>query len=193
MDTFLRPIEKPKNWLMKIAYWLTRRKIGKVISPLKVVYARLPLAFALFSAKISGLDKKLSLSPELALLLRVRVAQINVCSFCIDIARALAMKEKYQPEKFYELENFRKSTLFSEAEKAALAFAEELTVHKKANRESFDALQKHFTERQQCEIAWLIASEHYYNLVNLAFNIHSDQLCDLRLKGREKKNTVVAS
>jgi hypothetical protein len=32
-DTFLPPIEKPKGLLMKLAYYFTRRRFGKVLPP----------------------------------------------------------------------------------------------------------------------------------------------------------------
>ena len=43
MDTFLPPIEKPKGLMMKLAYFFTRRQFGKVITPLKMHAAQLPL------------------------------------------------------------------------------------------------------------------------------------------------------
>jgi hypothetical protein len=57
MDTFLPPIDQPKGLMMKLAYYFTRRQFGKVLTPLKVHSARLPLAFGLFYAKIGKLDK----------------------------------------------------------------------------------------------------------------------------------------
>jgi hypothetical protein len=35
-----------------------------------------------------------------------------------------------------------------------------------------------------CEIVWLVASEHVYNMTNIGLNIHSDMLCDLAAKRR---------
>ena len=43
--TFLPPIERPKGLIMKLVYAMTRRQFGKVITPLKVFRARLPVAF----------------------------------------------------------------------------------------------------------------------------------------------------
>ena len=59
MDTFLAPIENPQGWMKKMAYAMARRQFGKVPTPLKVVYSRLPVAFGLFVSKIAKLDKKL--------------------------------------------------------------------------------------------------------------------------------------
>jgi len=66
MNTFLSPIEKPQGLIMNLAYAMTRRQFGKVITPLKVHSARLPPSFGLFYSKISKLDKKLLLPPETA-------------------------------------------------------------------------------------------------------------------------------
>ena len=38
----LQPVERPRGLMMKLAYWMTRRRFGKVITPLKVVNARVP-------------------------------------------------------------------------------------------------------------------------------------------------------
>src|SRR5215472_14483734 len=70
MDTFLPPIEKHTGLMKKLVFAMTRRQVGKVLTPLKVFTARLPLRFGQFYAKVSQLDKKLMLSPETALLIR---------------------------------------------------------------------------------------------------------------------------
>ena len=44
MDTYLAPIEKPRGMMMGLVYKMSKRQFGKVLTPLKVVYARLPLA-----------------------------------------------------------------------------------------------------------------------------------------------------
>jgi hypothetical protein len=94
MDTFLPPIEKPQGLIMKLAYYFTRRQFGKVLTPLKVHSARLPPGFGLFYSKISKLDKKLLLPPEMVMLIREQVARINVCLFCIDIGRSFTIKAR---------------------------------------------------------------------------------------------------
>ncbi len=45
---------------------MARRQFGKVPTPVKVVYARMPAAFGMFVGKIAKLDKKLELPPETA-------------------------------------------------------------------------------------------------------------------------------
>jgi alkylhydroperoxidase family enzyme len=179
MDTFLAPIEKPDGLMMKLVYALTRRQFGKVLTPVKVVSARMPLAFGMFTAKIAKLDRKLLLPPETALLVREQVARINVCLFCMDIGRSFTIKAAMNQAKFDALEQYRTSPLFSEAERAALDYVTELTRDKKVNPETFARMAGFYSERQICEIVWLVSSEHFYNMTNIGLNIHSDMLCDI--------------
>ena len=181
-DTLLAPIESPSGLMMKLAYFFTRRQFGKVPTPIKVHSARLPLSFGLFYAKISKLDKKLRLPPETALLIREQVARLNVCLFCMDIGRSFTIKSSMNEAKFDALEQYRTSTLFTEAERAALEYATELTRDKNVNAETFARMARHYSERELCEIVWLVASEHLYNITNLGLNIHSDMLSDIRRK-----------
>lgn len=179
MDAFLPPIEHPHGLMMKLAYFFTRRQFGKVLTPIKVHSARLPAAFGMFYGKVGQLDKKLTLSPELVLLIREQVARLNVCLFCIDIGRAFSIKTSMNQAKFDALEQYRTSEMFTERERAALDYATELTKEKKVNPETFARMARHYSEREICEIVWLAASEHLYNITNLGLNIHSDMLCDI--------------
>jgi alkylhydroperoxidase family enzyme len=179
VDTFLPAIEKPRGLIMKLAYFFTRRQFGKVLTPVKVHSARLPPAFGLFYAKIGKLDKKLQLSPEMILLIREQVARINVCLFCIDIGRAFTIKASMNQAKFDALEQYQTSKLFTEAERTALDYVSELTKEKKVSPDKFERMARHYSEREICEIVWLVASEHIYNMTNIGLNIHSDMLCDI--------------
>jgi alkylhydroperoxidase family enzyme len=184
MDTFLAPIEKPRGLIKKLAYSMTRRQFGKVLTPLKVVYARLPNAFGLWASKISKLDRKVSLPFETVLLIRERVAQINICLFCTDIARSIVIKSAMNESKFDALSQYSTSPLFSDAERAALDYVTELTRDKRVNPETFSRLSRYFSERAICEIVWLVATEHLYNMTNIGLNIHSDLLCDIARIGQ---------
>ena len=71
-------------------------------------------------------------------------------------------------------------------------FAEELTVNKKVSDGTFAAAQKFFTERELVEIAWAVTREHIYNLMNLAFDIESDGLCQIPDRTLNRENRVAA-
>lgn len=179
---FLAPIENPKSLLWKLLYHFTRKRFGKVITPIKVMAARMPLAFGSFSGKVAQLDKKLQLPAETVMLVREKVARINMCLFCIDIGRAHAIVSYMNQEKFDAMENYSSSPLFSEKEKALLDFVTLLARDRKMNQEMFNRLATHYDERSICEIVWIVATEFYYNMGNIGLNIHSDMLCDIARK-----------
>ena len=179
VNPFLAPIESPKGLMMKLAYYFTHRQFGKVLTPVKVHSARLPAAFGMFYAKVGQLDKKLTLSPETVLLIREQVARINVCEFCVDIGRSFTIRASMNQAKFDALEQYRASDLFSDAERALFDYVTELTKNKEVNSETFARMASHYSEREICEIVWVIASEHLYNITNIGLNIHSDMLCDI--------------
>jgi alkylhydroperoxidase family enzyme len=182
MDTFLPPIENPNGLIMKLVYYFTRRQFGKVLGPLKVFSARLPSSFGWFYGKVSELDKKLELPVETVMLIRQQVANINICLFCIDMQRWAVVKESLNEAKFDALDQYRTSPLFTDAERAALDYVTELTKDKKINPDTFSKMAGFYSEREICEIVWLVASEHIYNITNIGLNIHSDMLCDISKK-----------
>ena len=178
-EPFLAPIEQPRGLMLKLVYRMSRRQFGKVMTPLKVFVARMPLPFGQFIGKIGQLDKKLVLPRETVILLRQQVARINVCLFCIDIARYFTLQASMNQAKFDALADYDTSPLFTEAERAALDYVTELTRNRHVEPETFARLARHYSERQICEIVWVAASEHVYNMTNIGLNIHSDLLCDL--------------
>jgi alkylhydroperoxidase family enzyme len=180
MATYLPPVEKPRGLIMKMVYFLSRRQLGKVMTPIKVYTARMPIAFGNFYGKLSKLDKKLQLPSQTAVLIREQVASINTCLFCMDAARWYAMKEsKDNAARFDALPEYRTSPLFTDAERAALDYATELTTDKKVDPGTFARLTGYYTEHEICDIVWLVASEHLYNMTNIGLNIGSDGLCEL--------------
>jgi len=184
MGTYLPPIENPQGVMLKLVYAMSRRQFGKVMTPLKVFVARMPLSFGMFIGKIAKLDKKLELPQETQILVRERVARLNVCLFCIDIGRWFAIQSHMNEAKFDAMEDYATSPLYSDAERALLDYVTELTRDKKVEPDTFARLRKYYSERAICEIVWLVASEHVYNMTNIGLNIHSDMLCDIARKKR---------
>ena len=180
MATYLPPVSKPRGLLMKLVYFLTRRQFGKVATPIAVMSARMPAAFLLFYGKVSRLDKKLKLPPSIAVLIRERVASINMCLFCMDATRWYAMRMSPDNQaRLDALAEYRTSPLFSDAERAALDYVSELAENKEVDPDTFARLGRHYSEREICDIVWLVASEHLYNVSNIALNIGSDGFCEL--------------
>jgi alkylhydroperoxidase family enzyme len=173
----LEPIEKPKGLMMRFAHWGTRRQFGKVMTPIKVVTARMPESLKLTSEIAKFEMKGIQLQSELHYMVVTLASQINGCGFCMDLVRAMAIREHLGLEKFNKLSEYRTSALFSDRERAALAYVEEVTRNKRASDATFETLRKHFSEREIVEITWLNAIENYYNLINIPLEIESDGFC----------------
>jgi alkylhydroperoxidase family enzyme len=98
----------------------------------------------------------------------------------MDIGRSFAIQDTMNEAKFDALAEYRTSPLFTDGERAALDYVTELTTEKKVEQSTFEQLARHYSDREICEIVWLVASEHFYNMTNIGLNIHSDMLCDIR-------------
>jgi alkylhydroperoxidase family enzyme len=181
MATYLPPVERPRGLLLKVVYFFTRRQFGKVATPIAVFSARMPVAFLSFYGKVSRLDKKLRLPSPTRLIIRERVASINTCLFCMDANQWYAMRESPDnAARLDALSDYRTSALFTDAERAALDYVTELTTSKQVDPQTFARLRSHYSEREICDIVWLVASEHLYNLSNIGLNIGSDGFCEVR-------------
>jgi alkylhydroperoxidase family enzyme len=182
----LDPIEKPKGLMMRFAYWGIRRQFGKVITPVKVVIARMPRALRLTNEIAKFELKGIRLEPELHIMVGMLASQINGCGFCMDLGRAMVVRERLGMEKVNALSEYRTSPLFSDRERAALAYVEEATLHKWVSDSTFEELRKHFSDWEIAEITWINALENYYNLINIPLEIESDGLCAIA-QARQRK------
>ena len=174
----LDPIEHPESLKLKLAYWYTKHAMGKIITPLKVHYSRFPEGLGL-SRKIAKTEERIELDTRLQHLIKVYVATLNGCSFCVDIGKASTRKEEVDVAVFDNLLRFEESPHFTEAEKAALRYVDEAARNKHVDDTTFNSLKEHFTEREIVQITLLNAIENFYNLMNVPLNIGSDELCEL--------------
>ena len=169
---------------MKQSYAMMLQYFGKVFTPTKVFSARMPPAFNELYTKVGALDQELTVPPETVTLIRGQVARINVCLFCIDTNWWGAIRASMNEAKLDALDRYSTSPLFTDSERAALDYATELTREKRIDPETFARLARCYSERAVCEIVWLVASEHLFNMINIGLNIHSDMLCDTGERGK---------
>ena len=120
-------------------------------------------------AKSVGYTADLTVNKELAQLLRLRVAQINACSYCLILHTKAASDQGIHQAKIAQLPSWRESTLFSIPEQRALDYCEGLTIY---NLPGFDAQHKamteHFSEQEIAEIAAIIINMNVWTRLKLA-------------------------
>ncbi len=116
-----------------------------------------------------GYTAELSLDAELAQLLRLRVAQMNPCSYCLILHTKTAQERRIGLEKIAHLASWRESTMFSEAERSALAYAEALTAYDlPAFAARHEALTGHFDQTAIAEIAAIVINMNLWTRLKLA-------------------------
>jgi alkylhydroperoxidase family enzyme len=160
--------------------WASRRLYGREMAPLKLLAhnPRFLLPYAMMGTFAEG---KTSLAPEIRLLAMYLTAEIAGCAWCLDFGRAKAQKLKLSPEKFGAIRDYAANPLFTPAERAALAFAEEMArIGDKVAEATFAELRRHFSEREIVELAVAIAAETFFNRLNVAFEIEAQGFCALR-------------
>lgn len=98
-------------------------------------------------------------------LLKLRASQINGCAYCIAMHTDEALHDGEPVERLTLLDAWEESTLYSEKERAAFAWIEEVTLiaDSGASKPAFDALKSHFSDD---EIAWLTLAAVQINAWN---------------------------
>lgn len=165
-------------WYVRLIFWLQRRKYGSELEPARL-WGRMPSTFLMLTLLYRTLDRKSSpIAPGLRSLIQVRVSQINWCAFCVDLNGALALEREVSAEKLATLADFADSALYSEREKAGLAFAEAMTDSRiGVNDATFDALRVHFDEQAILELTALVAFQNLSSKFNAALAIPPTGLC----------------
>lgn len=177
----LDPIEHPHGIFLRLAYWLTKRRYGKVLSSLKVIYARKP-SLAKLAHSVAKTMSSLSLDSELRLLVVVKTSELNGCPFCQDLYLAEAVKRRMGLERFRALSDYQSNPLFTDRERAALTATEEATMTRQLSDATFLQLGTYFSEEETVELIWLIAAENFFNIQAKAFDLQSDNLLQLITK-----------
>ncbi|WP_027522681.1 carboxymuconolactone decarboxylase family protein [Bradyrhizobium sp. Ec3.3] len=98
-------------------------------------------------------------------LVKMRASQINGCAYCLDVHSKDARKNGESEQRLYLLNGWRESPLYSQAERAALAWTEALTrvaeVH--APDADYEELRKQFTDKEIVDLTMLIGMINLWN------------------------------
>jgi AhpD family alkylhydroperoxidase len=113
----------------------------------------------------SGLEQNLLGFVELL------ASQLNGCHFCIDMHTAELKKLNETAERISGLSGWRNTDLYTQRERAALAFAEAITNVQDGHVPDavLDAVQEHFSEKETVDLAWAIAQINAWNRMGITF------------------------
>jgi AhpD family alkylhydroperoxidase len=166
--------EEVKVALQQMRSWanqMTGQKIERGVEPLEI-YAHAPAQFAAMVAfsqaagHVTGIDKRIQA------LAHLKAATMTHCAYCIDIGSYMSRQSGLTDEELLALPNYRTSPLFSEVEKLVLDYAVGMSrTPVDVPDELFDALKKHFDEKQLVELTHVIATENMYGRFNHALGV----------------------
>ena len=112
------------------------------------------------------------LSAELVELVYLRISQINNCAYCLDMHTRNLIKKGVKIEKLALLQAWAEAGhLFSEPERAALAWAETVTRVSETGvpDEAFEAARAVFQEKELVDLTIAIGLMNAYNRMAISF------------------------
>lgn len=112
-----------------------------------------------------------SLPYDLIELIYLRISQINGCFYCIKMHTEALKKHHVDENKINSIENYSKSTYFSNKEKAAFNWAESITliIDKKASKQDLEKLKFYFNDQEISDLSFAISLMNAFNRMAIAF------------------------
>ncbi|MFI5780235.1 carboxymuconolactone decarboxylase family protein [Nocardia sp. NPDC051570] len=104
-------------------------------------------------------------------LVKIRASQINGCGFCTDMHTKDATAAGETAVRLNLIAAWREATVFTDAERAALALAEEGTrladTHHGVSDETWEQVRKHYDDDQIGALISMVALINAYNRLNV--------------------------
>ncbi len=115
--------------------------------------------------RASGLDH------ALAELVKVRVSQINGCAFCIDMHWKDARAAGETEQRLYSLSAWREAPFYSDRERAALEWAESVTLVAETHvpDDVYARVREHFDEAELVNLTMAVVAINSWNRLAISF------------------------
>ncbi|MGB3389935.1 MAG: carboxymuconolactone decarboxylase family protein [Pseudaminobacter sp.] len=131
-----------------------------------------------------GLEKAITaggLEPGLGELVRLRASQINGCAMCIHMHATEARSIGESEMRIVMLDAWRESPLYSDRERAALAWTEALTnvAETRAPDADYELVRSRFSEEEIVNLTVMIGAINLWNRLQIAARaVHPVQQSD---------------
>ena len=104
-------------------------------------------------------------------LVKLRASQINGCAHCIDMHTKELRADGESEQRLYLLNAWRESPFYSDRERAALAWAEAVTLlpQSEVPDEVFEEAQKQFSDEELVNLTMALVAINGANRLNIAF------------------------
>jgi len=113
-----------------------------------------------------------TLEPALLDLIKIRASQINGCGFCLDMHTKDARHTGETEQRLYLVSCWREAPIYSEREKAALAWTEAVTKleNQQVPDQVYEYAQAQFSEEELVRLTLAVVAINGWNRFNCAFN-----------------------
>jgi AhpD family alkylhydroperoxidase len=120
---------------------------------------------------LQGYVNNSGLEYSLLELVKMRTSQINGCAFCLDMHFKDATAAGETPQRLYLLDAWREVKLYSQRERAALAWTEALTLVSDGHvpDEVFAEARQHFSDEELVNLSLAIVAVNGWNRLQIAF------------------------
>jgi len=110
------------------------------------------------------------LEQSLIELVKTRASQINGCAFCINMHTQDARKRGETEQRLYLLNAWRESPVYTDRERAALAWTEAVTLISETHApdDVYNEVRAHFSEAETVNLTMLIATINSWNRLAIA-------------------------
>jgi AhpD family alkylhydroperoxidase len=114
---------------------------------------------------------KSSIERPLLHLIKMRVSQINGCAYCLDMHSKDARSEGETEQRLYALNAWRETPFYSSRERAALAWAEALTLVSQTHvpDAEFEAARAEFSEPELVDLSLAVVAINGWNRLSIGF------------------------
>jgi AhpD family alkylhydroperoxidase len=104
-------------------------------------------------------------------LIKLRASQINGCAYCVDMHSRDLRKSGETEQRLNLLCVWRESPLFSDAERAALAWTEAVTLvaESRVPDDVYEEFARHYPEHERVQITLLIGCINIWNRLAVSF------------------------
>ncbi|MFZ2875076.1 MAG: carboxymuconolactone decarboxylase family protein [Phycisphaerales bacterium] len=121
-----------------------------------------------------GLEKYVrgcGLDHTLLELVKTRASQINGCAYCLDMHTKDARAAGESEQRLYALGAWRETPFFTDRERAALAWAEAVTLIHRGHAPDaiYDEARAHFSEKELLDLTMAVVAINGWNRLAIAF------------------------
>lgn len=115
--------------------------------------------------------KHCDLEPSLVDLINVRASQINGCAYCIDAHAREARASGESEQRLYALSAWQEAPFYTNRERAALAWAEAVTLVATDHVPDavYDQARQVFSEKELVDLTLAVASINTFNRLSTSF------------------------